>query len=227
MSYISRKLAQSAVVIGLISAPVTALAADFAPPPVGKAIPYVAPLQYRWDGFYVGINGGGAFGQSVWSFAGNTGFDTSAWLIGATLGWNTRWGGLVVGIEGDFDYTGSSFGRTTQAGCVAGCSLTSDYLATVRGRIGYALDRFLPYFTAGGAVGRLTTQTVVASNDEWRMGYAVGAGIEMAAMDSLTVKAEYMFVDLGNFTCSPSCGPAGSKASYYTNLYRLGLNYHF
>jgi outer membrane immunogenic protein len=226
MSYFSRKVAQSAVVVGLLVAPVTALAADFSPP-VGKAMPYAAPLPYRWDGFYVGVNGGGSFGSSFWSLAGNS-FNTAGWLAGATVGYNMQFTRLVAGVEADFDYV-DVIGTTTLGGCGATCSLRNRWLATGRARIGYALDRFFPYFTGGVAYGELrTARTGVGTSSRWQLGYTVGAGLEAVAMDNWTVKAEYLFVDFGEFRCSPVCGVApANRVFYYTNIWRLGVNYRF
>jgi outer membrane immunogenic protein len=229
MSYISRKVAQSAIVVGLLGTPVMALAADFAPPPVGKAVPYAAPLQYRWDGFYVGINGGGAFGSTSWDVAAFNSFNTAGWMFGATVGYNMQFTRLVIGAEADFDYVDVS-GRSTLGGCgAAGCTLTNRYLATGRGRIGYALDRFFPYFTGGIAYGELrTARTGFPSSSRWHLGYTVGAGLESAVFDSWTVKDEYLFVDFGHFTCSPVCGAApNNRVFFYENVWRLGLNYRF
>ena len=229
MSYISRKLLWSALVVaGLMSPSVMALAADYGRPLAGRAIPYAPPpLQHRWDGLYVGINGGGMFGSANWSLAGDS-FNTAGWMVGATLGYNVQLGGFVAGLEGDFNYV-SGGGTTTVGGCAAGCSLEQNYLATARGRIGYALDRFLPYVTGGLAVGQIdVTQTGVGTSSPWRYGYTVGAGLEMAVMPSWTVKGEYLFVDLGTYTCTPVCGVAPTNAvGYYTNVWRLGLNYRF
>jgi len=227
MSYISRKLVQSAIVLGVIGAPVMASAADFAPPPVGKAVPYAAPLHYRWDGLYVGINGGGGFGNSYWDIA-DTNFTVAGWLVGGTIGYNFQFTRFVAGIEADFDYADIG-GNTLAGGCATTCTMRNRYLGTGRGRFGFALDRLFPYFTAGVAYGQLeASRTGVASTTTWRVGYTVGAGLEIAALDNWTAKAEYLFVDLGKFACSPACGAAaGSSADYYVNVIRLGLNYRF
>ena len=65
-----------------------ALAADFgAPPPplVYAAPPPLYPI-FRWSGIYVGINGGGAFGNSDWTdpvFGNTEDFDVRGGLIPA------------------------------------------------------------------------------------------------------------------------------------------------
>ena len=103
-----------------------ALAADFGRPPPPPAYPGALPPPvypiFSWTGIYVGVNGGGAFGQSNWSdpFFGTTGdFDVSGGLFGGTIGGNYQFIGtpFVVGIEGDADWaniSGTTFSR--QAG---------------------------------------------------------------------------------------------------------------
>ena len=67
----------------------------------------VAPMYnpiYNWTGFYVGINGGGAWGNSQWD--GLNKFDLSGGMIGGTIGYNWQVGQIVVGAEGDIDWSG-------------------------------------------------------------------------------------------------------------------------
>ncbi len=69
-----------------------------------KAPAYYAP--YNWTGFYVGINGGGAWGNSDWDAAtGSSSHDTSGGLVGGTVGYNYQVGQAVFGIEGDIDWS--------------------------------------------------------------------------------------------------------------------------
>ena len=58
----------------------------------------------HWTGFYVGINGGGAWGNSQWD--GLNKFDVSGGMIGGTIGYNWQVGQIVVGAEGDIDWSG-------------------------------------------------------------------------------------------------------------------------
>jgi outer membrane immunogenic protein len=121
------------------------------PPPA-----YFPPVPfYNWTGFYIGINGGGAFGTSNWTdpIDGPTGnFNTSGYLIGGTVGANYQIGSWVLGVEGDGDWTNLS-GTTFNASCAGfGCTTQSNWLATIRGRAGWAWDRVLFYGTAGGAL---------------------------------------------------------------------------
>ena len=131
-----------------------ALAATAAPPICRRATsrsprPAVYDPVYNWTGFYLGINGGGGWGRSQWD--GVDKFDVSGGLIGGTIGYNWQFGQSVVGLEGDIDWSGIS--GSHHGPVSAGCETRNHWLATVRGRVGYAFDRFLPYLTGGLAVG--------------------------------------------------------------------------
>ena len=128
-----------AAALGLLAfAGATATAADL--PRYQPVAPVYNPVYY-WTGFYIGINGGGGWGESQWD--GINKFDLSGGLIGGTIGYNWQVGQIVVGAEGDIDWSGVK--GTTTALCAAGCETRNKWLATVRGRLGYAFDRFLPY----------------------------------------------------------------------------------
>ncbi len=212
-----------AVLLALAAA-VPAGAADLSVAPIYKAPPMV-PSAYNWSGFYLGANGGGAWGTSNWDGAGS--FNLSGGVIGGTAGFNWQTGHVVLGLEGDVDW--SSLHGTTTTLCPAGCNTNNDWLATVRGRAGYAFDRFLPYVTGGLAVGdiRATTPGFPGAN-QTNAGWTVGGGLEFALTNNWTAKAEYLHVDLGNLNCGFSCGvAAGNNVSVRSDQVRGGLNFRF
>jgi outer membrane immunogenic protein len=110
-----------------------------------------------WTGIYVGIDGGFAFGDSNWTdpVNGSTGnFSTDGGLVGGTIGGNYQWGQFVLGIEADGDWQNHN-GTTFNTCAFFGCTTRSDWLGTVRGRAGYAVDHILFYGTGGAAFGNL------------------------------------------------------------------------
>ena len=185
----------------------------------------VAAQLYNWTGFYIGINGGGAFGRSAWDPTGH--FNMSGGIVGGTVGYNYQFGQAVVGVEGDIDWAGIS--GTTNNLCPLGCKTSDSWLSTVRGRLGYAADRFMPFVTGGAAFGNIQATTpgfIGASSSQ--VGLTVGAGLEFAIAGNWTAKAEYLYVDLGKFTCGLSCGVLPTNnVSFTTNLVRAGVNYRF
>jgi len=172
-------------------------------------------------GPYVGINGGGGWGNSSFSAPlPSTNFDTSGGLVGGTLGYNWQANQIVFGLEGDIDW--SHFTGSGTCGGVS-CSVRNDWLGTARGRLGYAFDRFLPYVTGGAAFGNIkTAKTGIGSADESRVGWTLGGGVEYGLSGPWSIKAEYLYVDLGN---GGSIG--GSTASFRTSIVRAGINYRF
>jgi outer membrane immunogenic protein len=191
-----------------------------------QAMPIKAPLYvppaYTWTGVYVGINGGGGRGRSEFSdpFASGS-FNTSGGLVGGTLGYNWQMGQAVLGFEGDIDWSnirGSAF-----CGGITSCETRNDWLGTVRGRLGYAFDRFMPYVTGGLAVGDIKTSVAgVGSTGETKAGWTIGGGVEVAIAGPWTAKVEYLYVDLGRGT-----SVLGSDAKFNANIVRAGLNYRF
>jgi len=213
--------------VSLVALTATAAAADLsrpAPQPYYKA-PVMAPA-YSWTGFYIGINGGGGFGRSAWDNTG--GFDISGGLVGGTIGYNYQFGQAVVGLEGDIDWADIN-GTSTTVGCPTGCKTSDNWLSTVRGRLGYAADRFMPFITGGAAFGDVQTSVpgfAGATSD--RAGWTLGAGLEFALAQNWTAKAEYLYVDLGKFNCGLSCSASATdNVSFTTSLVRAGVNYRF
>ncbi len=145
-----------------------AFAADLPPaaPPRAPAIyvPAVVPV-YNWGGFYIGLNGGWGFasGTTTSTVTGTgTGLDgttgtgsgsLNGGLAGGQIGANYQIDALVIGIEGDFDWSGQK--RTDSFACGAACTVSETiklpWIATIRGRFGYAIDRVLLYATGGVA----------------------------------------------------------------------------
>ncbi len=203
-------------------------AADMAQPAPAPYYPpaaVYAPPPYSWTGFYFGINGGGAFGGSSWDSSGSR--DVSGWLVGSQVGYNYQFGQAVVGVEGDIDATDINGSATSN--CPAGCKTSNTWLATVRGRLGYAADRFMPYVTGGAAFGNIKASTAGFQNSSNNAGWTLGAGLESAFAANWTAKVEYLYVDLGSFNCGLSCnaGLTSDDVSFHTNILRAGVNYKF
>jgi outer membrane immunogenic protein len=218
-------LVPAIALLGLAAAG-AARASDLSVAPLYKAPPVVAAPAYNWSGFYVGVNGGGGWGTSNWDGAGS--FNVSGGVIGGTAGVNWQIGHAVIGLEGDVDWSNLK-GSTTSALCPAGCTTNTDWLATVRGRAGYAFDKFLPFVTGGVAVGDIKASTPgFAGATQTNAGWTAGGGVELALTSNWTAKAEYLHVDLGNMNCGFNCGVvANNNVSLKSDLVRGGVNFRF
>jgi iron complex outermembrane receptor protein len=222
--------------------PSTGAALANASSPLFTKAPPTSPAV-DWTGVYLGFNAGFTFGGSDWTDSvtgGSTGsFGTSGFVFGGTLGANYQVGALVFGVEADADWADTSgFGTFTATSlCAGGCLTKSSWLSTVRGRAGYAFDRFLVYGTAGAAFGDVRAKF---SNDPvssaTESGWAAGAGVEVALARNWTAKAEYLFINLSNGSCTTDCAIANASApplipnvavKFNESVVRAGVNYKF
>ncbi|MCR4282679.1 MAG: outer membrane beta-barrel protein [Bauldia sp.] len=178
---------------------------DYVPPPAAAYSP--APA-YSWTGPYLGLQGGYGWGGGT---VGNSG-----WIGGAYMGYNfqtsTNW---VVGIEGDVSATGKS-------GTASGQTITNPWDATVRGRVGYAVDRFLIYGTGGVAFGGVTSNDGGAAESATKIGWTAGAGVEALLTQNVTGRLEFRHTNLGtvNFASDPS-------VNYTSNDILVGVGVKF
>jgi outer membrane immunogenic protein len=207
---------------------------------------YPAAQPINWGGVYIGLNGGYGLGRSDWGDqTGNTGtFSANGGLLGGTLGVNYAGFGdwVLLGIEGDFDWSGASGSASCAPLALAGvepagaqCRTTVDWLSTFRLRAGYTWSHFLFYGTAGGAVGDMRLKDNFSTlSPTPQFGWTAGAGIEYAFTDAITAKVEYLYVNLGRISCpvANTCGIdnaniADGSAGFTENLLRVGVNYKF
>jgi len=247
-----------------VSLAVVSTAAAAADMPL-KAPP--SPPVYQWTGCYIGINGGA--GASSSNFNANVGVGTyltgsdpatvgadgggsanqTKLAGGGQLGCNWQINTVVFGIEGDFDYfhSDSNFYNNTDtlaAGTafVAGQSLTTNYLATVRPRIGIAADRNFAYITGGVAFTDVNYTVSYAdaaggagsaSASKSLTGWVVGAGWEYAFVDHWTLRFEYLFSSFPSTSASGTIvGPGGTNplsgsGDLVIQVARAGMNYKF
>jgi len=197
--------------------------------PYFKGSPRSVISYYNWTGFYAGVNGGYGTGTSTWSLVPGTDIKPKGAMFGGTLGYNWQSGAIVYGIEGDFDWSGVK--GSNDCGVGVTCETSNTWLATFRGRVGYAFDRWLPYITAGGAYGNVKATASVplaglsASSSSDQLGWTAGAGVEYAFLGNWSAKLEYLYVDLGSFDAGAA--PVVNNVSFKENILRAGLNYKF
>ena len=214
-------------VLAVAAAVSPAAAADLPVRYQTKAPAYAPVPMYNWSGVYIGINGGGGWGRSSHTDAalglatGN--FDVKGGLVGGTIGFNYQVGQWVWGLEGDIDWASIKGNQTVG---VVNYDTNLRWLSTARGRIGYAWDRWLPYVTGGLAVGdvrgTVTTPATITTGTETRVGWTVGAGLEYAITPNVSIKGEYLYVDLGTATPVPL-----DSVDFKSHIVRGGLNWKF
>ena len=203
-------------------------------PTKAPAVVY-APPPFTWTGFYIGGNVG-------WGWASGDGTawitglgpvavsgDGNGFLGGAQAGYNWQTGNFVLGVEADFQGSSGSSDLNGTPG-LAG-TLKTPWFGTIRGRLGYAADKWLFYITGGGVYGELdydgtltTSGAFSTSTTYWT--WTVGGGVETALWDHWSAKLEYLYVGSPSDFASPP-NTVGIDGSINTNIVRAGLNYHF
>jgi outer membrane immunogenic protein len=219
----SMKLRSFAFACLLSLGAVPAMAADLPARMVTKAPALM--MSYNWTGFYLGANVGYAWGRTTGTLAGpGANFDIDGAFGGGQLGANYQVGNWVFGVE--VDYQGGDIN-----GSNAVSNVKVDSFGTVRGRLGYAWDRWMVYGTGGYAFDGHTKATFpgIASDSRSLDGWAAGAGIEYAFLPNWSAKLEYLHVDLGEDTFFPAaCAPTSAcQSGVQFDSIRAGVNYRF
>lgn len=183
---------------------------------------------------------------------GSFNVEPDGFIGGGQFGYNVQMGSFVVGIETDIQYTDVARTRdfVSTLGDRSSFRTTMDYFGTVRGRLGWAWDRTLIYATGGFAYGEVYNRAFFFSNapgaplafrgavDDTETGYTVGGGIEWAIPNytlfnqAVTVKAEYLYYDLGDRNITVAAVPPGTNsynARFHNDghIVRAGLNFKF
>jgi outer membrane immunogenic protein len=191
----------------------SALAADLpyrkAPPPVVPVVPL-----FTWTGFYVGVDGG--YG---WENIRETGiigglpayqlsYRANGPVGGGHAGFNWQVNQFVFGFEGDVLGTSMRVTAPLNTFLFANTVWQTGVTGSVRGRIGWAWDRFLVFGTGGVAFEdfRLRENFIGVGPGflgetfhTTRAGFTVGGGVEYAVTNNWLLRAEYRYSDYGTF----------------------------
>ena len=238
-----------------------AYSADLPARPYYKAAP-VAYLP--WNKCYIGVTAGYTkstnsdpsitstdpnflLSQTLGNVPTRLSTDPDGAVVGGTIGCNRQYDRIVIGGETDLMYSS----LRDAVNVVQGPAVTTtqysreiDAIGTLRARLGYAIDNTLIYATGGLAYGRVKSVTNIFSapanpavagfEDQWKAGWTIGGGIEHMFAPNWSLKAEYLYYDLGNSDVnllpSNAALPLETGVISYKNtghIIRAGLNYHF
>jgi outer membrane immunogenic protein len=235
------------------------VALAFAGPALAADMPAKAPVYVGWtdDSDVTVVPLPNPAGPLVPQF--DLAADARSVVAGVQAGYNvqfaTNW---VAGIEIDASWTKLDGTSTIQpvprigGAAINPFSFTTvsrevDWLATVRGRLGFAWDRWLVYATGGYAYGRFNYAAVTNFTDviypvafsEHKDGWVVGGGIEFAQPSvwwsggAVIFRAEYLYYDLDSASASsngiPNNAPVGFRYEWENVLHvvRVGMSYKF
>jgi outer membrane immunogenic protein len=150
-----------------------------------------------WSGFYIGANAGAAFNDET--DVGDE--DDTIFIGGLHAGYNwQKANNLLLGIEADVNFADDI-----------------DYLATVRGRLGWVAGPTLFYGTGGVAFAGVDTGF---GDSESETGWVAGLGLEHKLRENVSIGLEglyYAFDDVGPLE--------DEEVNFWT--VRARLTYHF
>jgi outer membrane immunogenic protein len=234
-------------------------AASAADMPLKAPLAPVPYTSYNWTGFYLGGEAGGAWATSQsTNITGATSFPAgtvqnpinySGILGGFYGGANYQFSQFVVGIDGDYTWAsllGTGTDISTVNGHINEHTDHINWIGTVTGRVGYAVNNWLLFAKGGwawaGFAGNSTeynaagtTVVDVGSASSTRSGWTVGGGVEYGLAPHVTAKLEYDYVDFGtaNFSSTDVTVATGvvnifqRSATSSLNMVKVGLGYKF
>lgn len=223
----------------LLSAGVTVSASAFAAdavvePPVEPVVVVETPV-FTWTGFYAGVQAGYLWGESEATFDAANPFDIGpdGFLGGVYAGYNYQFAnGIVLGVEADFNGTTADSDRVFDD--PTGDSATSElnWLGSLRARLGYGYDRFLPYITGGVAFADYDHSVTLADGSgaeysEGYVGWTIGGGLEYAFTDNFITRLEYRYTDFGDEDYSDNGIIANHNVDLTSHQVLLGVSYKF
>ncbi len=186
-----------------------------------------APFEFA--GFYAGAHAG--YADMTADFGGGN-LDGGDALGGLQAGYNYVNGNLVLGVEADLSAGGGDASGTCPFNGALTCSVDIDLMATLRPRVGYAMNDFLLYATGGLAAARFDIVSrgagpgTVDDSEEGAYGWTVGAGLEYMLGDIVSVRLEYRYLSFPDVDFNPVLGgPSGMDADIHSVI--GGINFHF
>ena len=223
-----------------------------------NALPLASP-RADWSGFYFGTFLSYAWGRSGWNGAtpetpplgGQLNFyqplnpwnGAGSYSMGLQAGYNVVLPSrIMLGAEVDMSFPSTVAGGQQIAPNNLGLVNYEEWIlmsGSMRGRIGYVFDNWLPYLTGGfgWSVGQamiLPPDTLASAVEDifpienrflWRFGWTIGAGIEVPFAPNWSAKAEYRFTDYGSRSIALPASDINIKSNLSLSELRFGLNY--
>lgn len=224
-----------------LSLPFSGNAADLGrgrPPKDAPPVEAYSEPYYNWAGLYGGFFLGGANENWTVDFYrnnnhGHADLGSTGLAYGGWIGYNIMIAPRVVaGVEADLGWATASQSNNIFDNDTSYSKIGT--FGSLRGRLGYAIDRFLVYGTAGLAFASVTNDIQKGRNageqivydDQWETGYAIGGGVEYALSQSVVARAEYIYSNYGTVSLYNRDGNLAEMTNDM-HLMRVGLSYRF
>ena len=235
--------------VGLVATAIAtpAGAADLRYPP-----PVIAAAEaFSWTGCYVGTHSGLAAGHTSWqdtlplgtidaTMTGQTAnTDTSGAIYGAQVGCDYQFNrGWVIGLEGSFAAATLTGTNMDQFNSTWTLRSKDDWLTSIAGRVGFAVDRVLLYWRGGVAWAHNkfeieNTAILDGTPSTSRVGWVIGSGIEWAFAPCWSVFLEADYYSFNGTNVSFAGDVINPTPAFTVNTtqtietMKFGVNYRF
>ena len=203
--------------------------------------------EHSWSGLYGGIMAGvssadltvfdGPANLNCWWCVNDYNDSAGQTFMGGQIGYNHQINQLVLGIEGELSVNmidGTAFDPTHDG---PRGKVDDGLYGAITGRLGYSLGSVLIYGKAGWGVMDThfswadPVYSATAKGDKTLSGAVFGGGIEYALSPAISLKAEYMRLDLGGSALLDVTGYPGGYQQRIDldsiDTFRAGVNFNF
>lgn len=204
-----------------------------------EIVPVAFENSHSWTGGYLGFETGYQNARFKERFDGqyHMRHKSDGLLGGIYGGYNFEfWNNMILGVDANLTYNGA---RQNYAYSVfLNPNTTRDinheskleWSAALRARLGFAMDRWMPYIAGGVATARIKNSIYDANynyqSDRNNMtGWTAGAGVDYALASNTTLRLEYRHTDYGRKTFA--IDNFNYKTKVKTDEFRIGVAYRF
>jgi len=184
----------------------------------------------KYNGFYIGADVG--YGTGDFEFAATDGsrldLEGDGATVGGHIGYNYQCSAFVYGIEGDMSWSGikddiSANGATLEA--------ETNYLASIRGRVGYDTGAALLFATAGiGFTDTEYTLNVTGVGNlnvsETATGFVFGGGVESMLSETISMRFEVLHYRFGEVYEETAANGITGTIEHNPTVFRIGGSMH-
>lgn len=221
------------------------MAADLPVEVPAEVAPVVVPVS-TWTGFYAGLHAGYGWGDRHFDYDNDSfmsfifeepgfNYNPDGLVAGGQIGFNWQIGNFVLGAEADASWSGmdddlfidSYFGDELDV------DVEVTWLASIRGKAGFAFDRFMVYGTGGVAWAGVDTDVrwngSTDSDSATHTGWVAGLGVEGKLTDMISARLEYLHYEFDdeNFNYTNVSSGSFGQADLDVDVVRAGVNVLF
>lgn len=193
-----------------------------------------------------------AVDASAINAASHSSSNKTAFTGGVEGGYNYRSGDWLFGIETDWGVMNLSETATSTTNAAIAITppvtytihqrVSTDWIWTLRPRIGIITDQWLFYATAGMAVANIKSSTqyddtrasatsLTLPVNGSKTGWTAGLGGAYAFTPNWSIKGEWLYADFGHVSGAATSAngfvTVSTQASVKANMFRMGVDYRF